>query len=127
MVYAWPTVSAGDDQLFFNSALDSDSTIVRSTRTGQNTWNAPRAVNGGSLEGAAGQRRLPSGVSADGRTLFYFNEESAEQEARWRATSDASSPLYDMRSLGKRRGAVPNTACNRLYSEANGDVVVEED
>ena len=127
-VYASPIVSADDDQLFFNSAfLDADSTIVISSRSETGLWSAPRALNPGIFDGGAGQRRLPTGVSADGRTLFYFNEESGEQEARWRAATNPDSPLYDMRSLGARHGAVPNAACNRLYFDANGDVVVEKD
>jgi hypothetical protein len=127
-VYASPTLSAGDDQLFFNSAfLDAGSTIMVSSRNGTNAWSTPRTLNAGTFDGGAGQRRLPTAISADGRTLFYFNEESGKQEARWRATNSVDSPLYDMRSLGARRGSAPNSACNRLYSEAEGDVVVETD
>ncbi|HEY3253259.1 MAG TPA: hypothetical protein VGJ91_04900 [Polyangiaceae bacterium] len=127
-VYASPTVSAGDDQLFFNSSfLDADSTIVVSSRAGTGNWSAPRTLSPGSFDGSEGKRRLPTGVSVDGRTLFYFNEESGQEEAQWRATSSVSSPLSDMLSLGMRRGAAPNSACNRLYSESNSDVVVEKD
>jgi len=127
-VYASPTLSAAGDQLFYNSAfLDADSTIVVSTRTGTGTWSAPRTLSGGVFDGDPGERRLPTGVSQDGRTLFYFNEETAKQEARWRASNSVDSPLYDMLSLGARRGATPNFACNRLYSESNSDVVVEKD
>jgi hypothetical protein len=126
-VYASPTISAGDDQLFFNSSLDTDSTIVFSSRAGTGAWSPPKTLSDGIFDGAGGERRLPTGVSADGRTLFYFNEQSGEEEARWRATNSATSPLYDMLSLGMRRGAAPNSACNRLYSTVNGDVVVEKD
>jgi hypothetical protein len=127
-VYASPTISTGDDQLFFNSSfLDADSTIVVSSRTGTGPWSAPRTLSAGAFDGSAGKRRLPTGVSADGRTLFYFNEESAKEEARWRNSTTVDSPLYDMLSLGARRGAAPNSSCNRLYSELDGDVVVEKD
>ncbi len=128
-VYASPTISAGDDQLFFNSSfLDADSTIVVSSRTGTGAWSAPRTLSAGTFDGGGpGKRRLPTGVSADGRTLFYFNEESADEEARWRATSSVNSPLYDMLSLGARRGAAANSACNRRYFTANGDVGAETD
>jgi len=125
-VYAWPS-SFGDDQLFFNSSLDTSSTIMSSLRTANGSYGAPKALGPGILDGSDGKRRLPTGVSSDGRTLFYFNEESGEEEARWRASSSADSPLYDMLSLGARRGAVPNSHCNRLYSTVNGDVVVEKD
>jgi hypothetical protein len=127
-VYASPTISAAGDQLFYNSSfLDADSTIVVSSRTGTGSWSPPRTLSAGIFDGAPGKRRLPTGVSLDGLTLFYFNEETAKQEARWRATNSVDSPLYDMLSLGARRGAAPNFACNRLYSESNSDVVVEKD
>jgi len=127
-IYAAPVLSSGDDQLFFNSAFsDVASTVVVSTRDPQGVWSTPKVLSAGLFDGAAAARRLPSGVAADGRTLFYFNEESGSEEARWRDTSSVDSPLYDVRSLGARRAALPNSACNRLYSEANGTLVVESD
>ena len=127
-IYAYPVVSARDDQLYFNSAYpDAGSTVVVSTRDADGVWLAPTQLSGVVLDGAVGKRRLPTGVSSDERTLFYFNEETAHEEARFRDTSQQSSPLYDMITLGTRRGAIPNLACDRLYSESNSDVVVEQD
>jgi hypothetical protein len=126
-MYASPVVAVLDDQLFYNSSFADDSTVVVSTRTSSGAWSAPSALSAGVLDGSSGRRRLPTGVAADGRTLFYFNEESGEEEARFRATNSLDSPLYDMHSLGMRRGAAPNSACNRLYSESRNDVVVEQD
>ena len=127
-VYASPVISSGDDQLIFNSAYPgSASTVVVSTREPDGSWSTPMLLTASVLNGGVGARRLPTGVSADARTLFYFNEESGAEEARWRDTSHNDSPLYDMMSLGKRRGSTPNSACNRLYSESNSDVVVETD
>src|SRR6478735_3648582 len=125
-VYAWPSISLGDDQLIFSSSLDAASTVVVSSRTESGVFSAPRSFGSGLLDGSDGKRRLPTGVSADGRTLFYFNEESGEEEARWRENNRSESPLYDMLSLGARRNAVPNAGCTRLYSTDNGDVVVEK-
>ncbi|MEO8904163.1 MAG: hypothetical protein ABI488_17555 [Polyangiaceae bacterium] len=127
-IYAAPVVSAGDDQLIFNSTFpESASTVVYSTRTGGSAWNPPRQLQPQLLDGDSTTRRLPTGLSADGRTLFYFNEETMQEEGRWRNANTVSSPLYDIVSLGLRRGATPNTACNRLYSDANGALVVEKD
>jgi hypothetical protein len=123
-IYASPTLSAGDDQLFFNSALQQTSTVVVSSRTASG-WSRARRLVTSELDSSNGKRRLPTGVSADARTLFYFNEESAEEEARWRNSTLDDTPLYDMRSLGARRGATANFACDRLYSVANGRLVVE--
>ncbi len=127
-LYASPVVSAGDDQLFFNSSFpEAASTVVVSTRSGAAAWTPPMQLSDSVLDGGAGARRLPTGVSADARTLFYFNEESHVEEARFRDTSQTGSPLSDMLPLGMRRGATPNSGCDRLYSESNSDVVVEKD
>jgi hypothetical protein len=127
-LYAYPAVSPGDTQLFFNSTFTMGaSTVVVSTRNPGGTWSAPVVLSSQVFDGTDAQRRLPTGVSADERTLFYFNEESMQEEARFRDTPTLSSPLYDMVSLGARRGAAPNTACNRLYSDASGIIVVETD
>jgi len=127
-LYAYPVLSPGDDQLFFNSSFSTGaSTVVVSTRGSNDPWSAPVQLTSELLDGDFKARRLPSGVSADARTLFYFNEGSMLEEARFRDTPSIGSPLYDMVSLGARRGATPNTACNRLYSSSSGDVVVEKD
>jgi len=127
-LYAYPIVSPGDDQLFFSSTFPMGaSTVVVSTRGGSDPWSAPVKLTSDLLDGESTTRRLPSGVSADARTLFYFNEGTMLEEARFRDTPSIESPLYDMVSLGARRGAAPNTACNRLYSSSSGDVVVEKD
>ncbi|MEP7051451.1 MAG: hypothetical protein ABJB12_13915 [Pseudomonadota bacterium] len=127
-IYAAPVVSGGDDQLIFNSAyLDAASTVVYSTRVGSAPWSAPRQLQAKLLDGGPTTRRLPTGLSADPRTLFYFNEETMQEEGRFRAASLPSSPLYDLVNLGARRGAAPNASCNHLYSDADSDVVVEKD
>jgi hypothetical protein len=128
-IYASPVVSEQDTRLVFNSAYpQGTSTVVVSTRSSPDApWSAPTTLTASLLDGMPGQRRLPTGMSADLRTLFYFNEATSKEEARWSASSAIGSTLYDMLSLGTRRGATPNSACDRLYSEADGDVVVEKD
>ena len=128
-IYASPVVSGRDEQLFFNSSFpDAASTVVVSTRSNGSPWTAPVTLTPVVFDGSgSAKRRLPTGISADERTLFYFNEESSQEEARFRASSALSSALYDMLSLGHRRGATPNSACDRLYSESDSDVVVEKD
>jgi hypothetical protein len=125
-VYSSPVLSPDDQQLFLNSlAPGGASTVVAATRGPGQVWAAPTRVIA-ALDGTADARRLPTGVSADGRTLFYFNEQTMKEEARWRDEPQLNSPLYDMVDLGVRRGAQPNTACDHLYSIAAGDVVVEQ-
>jgi len=127
-IYASPTLSPDDLELFFNSAFQGGaSTVVAATRSAGQAWSAATRVISGLLDGTDTTRRLPTGVSADERTLFYFNEDSMKEEARWRDAPTLTSPLSDMVDLGTRRGAQPNAACNRLYSAASTGVVVDQD
>ncbi|HEY8946976.1 MAG TPA: hypothetical protein VIM73_22185 [Polyangiaceae bacterium] len=125
-VFAAPLLSADDAQLFLSStAPGGSSTVVVATRTRPtDAWGTLTRI-GAELDGPSGARRLPTGISADARTLFYFNEESMKEEARFRAAPIANAPLYDMVDLGKRRGATPNTACTRLYSTSASSLVFE--
>ncbi len=127
-VFSSPVLSADDEQLFLASAAPGGaSTVVAAARTGAGAvWSTPTRI-GSELDGPSGGQRLPTGISADARTLFYFNEETMKEEARWRDEPTLGSPLYDIVDLGTRRGATPNTACNRLYSVAAGSVVLESD
>jgi hypothetical protein len=124
--YASPALSPDDRQLFFNSAAPGGgSTVVVATRAMGEEWSSPQRVSA-ELDGSTGARRLPTGVSADERTLFYFNEGTMKEEGRWRQEPTLDSPLYDMVDLGMRRGAQPNSACDRLYSDAAGDPIFEQ-
>jgi hypothetical protein len=126
-IYASPALSPDDLELFFNSAFQGGaSTIVVSTRGAGQAWNAATRVIS-ALDGTDTTRRLPTSISTDERTLFYFNEASMKEEARWRDAPTLTSPLSDMVDLGTRRGAQPNATCNRLYSAATAGVVVEQD
>lgn len=127
-IYASPAVSPGDGQLFLSSSFPKGASyVVVSLRGTDAQWAAPVTIGAQLLDGTNSTRRLPTGVSADERTLFYFNEESGAEEARFRDSALPTSPLYDMRMLGARRGATPNAACDQLYSSTNSDVVVEAD
>jgi hypothetical protein len=126
-IYASPALSPDDQQLFLNSTAPSGgSTVVAATRGADQSWTSPTRV-GAELDGPAGARCLPTALSADARTLFYFNEGTMKEEARWRDEPTLTSPLYDMVDLGMRRGAQPNSTCDRLYSATTGDVFVEHD
>jgi len=125
-LYAAPALSPTDQQLFLSSSFKMGSSdIVVSLRTGNGVWPAPLQLGEGLFDGDYQTRRLPSGVSADERTLFYFNEASQKEEARFRSSPALTSPFYELVDLGTLKSAVPNAACDRLYSDAAGDIVVD--
>lgn len=84
-------------------------------------WERPQNVSEGLFDGTTLARPLPTGLSADSRTLFYFDEASAKEFARFRDRPDA--PLTTILDLGEHAGAIPNGACDTLYYFSNGDVL----
>ncbi|MEO6600094.1 MAG: hypothetical protein ABIQ16_09500 [Polyangiaceae bacterium] len=87
------------------------------------SWQMPESVSGGFFDGTTAARPLPSGLSSDSRTLFYFDENTMKQAARFRDRPDA--PLSVVIDLGDREGAIPNASCDVLYYTNNGNVVTE--
>lgn len=87
-----------------------------------NGWAMPESISQDLFDGTSIARPLPSGLSADSRTLFYWDEASGKQMARFRDRPDA--PLYTVVELDKRTGAAPNAECDRLYYSSNGDILL---
>jgi hypothetical protein len=75
------------------------------------------------LGGKAGEYKLFSGLAADQRALFYYDEVTEHTWAAFR--SREGGPFYDEVDLGARRGAAPNTACSFVYSSVASGVVAQ--
>jgi len=87
-------------------------------------WAMPVSISQNLFDGTTATRPLPSGLSSDSRALFYFDEASGKQLARFRDRPDA--PLYTVVDIGARTGATPDARCDRLYYSSDGDVLVAE-
>jgi len=96
---------------------------VYESRWVSGSWQMPESISEGFFDGTTAARPLASGLSSDSRTLFYFDEGTMKQAARFRDRPDA--PLNVLIDLGHREGAVPNAGCDTLYYTADGDVVTE--
>ena len=88
-------------------------------------WQMPTSISDGFFDGTTAARPLPSGLSSDSRTLFYFDEKTERELARFRDRPDA--PLNVEVDLGSHAGAVPNAACDVLYYTSGGDVLSASD
>jgi len=109
----------------FPSGFEGVSVVFESLSTSTG-WAMPESISENLFDGTSASRALPSALSSDSRTLFYFDEGAGEQVARFRDRPDA--PLYTAVDLGARSGAVPDAKCDRLYySSADGDVQVSAD
>ncbi|HKO46804.1 MAG TPA: hypothetical protein VJV79_03725, partial [Polyangiaceae bacterium] len=128
--YAAP-VLAPDGKTFVFAAFtpkptgfEGVSVVYESVWTG-NAWAMPESISRDLFDGTSAARVLPSSLSSDSRTLFYFEEGSGKQMARFRDRPDA--PLYTAVDLDQRTRAVPNAECDRLYYSNAGDVFLASD
>lgn len=85
-------------------------------------WAMPDSLSQNLFDGTSAARPLPTGLSSDSRTLFYLEEGSGKEMARFRDRPDA--PLYTVVDLDQRLQAVPDAKCERLYHSTGGDVLV---
>src|SRR6185369_8361893 len=70
-------VLSRDGKKLFFTDLDRKvgTTILVSTKLSDGRWDSPSAVESPSFNiNSSGQRKRPTGFSADGRTLFYYDE-----------------------------------------------------
>jgi hypothetical protein len=126
--YAQPVLAPNGKSFIFLSytpgIVTNPAVVYESTLSG-NVWAMPSNISQYIFDGTTAKRPMPSGLSSDSRTLFYFDEASNKQMARFRDRPDA--PLYTVVDLGGRMGAVPNSTCKRIYYTSSGNVLTEAD
>ena len=105
----------------FPTGFEGVSVVYESVWT-TNGWAMPESISDKLFDGTSAARALPSGLSSDSRTLFYFDEGSGKQMARFRDRPDA--PLYTVVELDGLNGAIPDVECDKLYYSRAGDVLV---
>jgi hypothetical protein len=104
----------GAEFLVSVTSLDG-ATIHVATRTGSDAFSAAAARNDCELAShGVGHSRRPTAMSADGLTLFYFDEARNRERAAFRAQRDA--PFSVFVDLGERSAAQPNASCDALWS-----------
>lgn len=117
-----PVFSADGAHLFY-SALELDSNAsatIYDARDAGGIWPWGTPLSGAFLYSEGGAFRRPTAVSSDLRTLFYWDELAGEARASFRPRLDAAFSGWE--SLGMRRNATPNRACDRLYYTAPGSL-----
>jgi len=71
------------------------------------------AIESCEFEQHAGYARYPTAVSADGKTLFFYDSWRGKARAGWRET--ASGPFTWFKELGDVFVPQPNAACDHLF------------
>jgi len=108
-------VIAPDDRALYYLVSDgqSDQPIHVSRRTGAGPWPVGTRIEACEFQTHGGLVREPTGVSADGLTLFFDDPVRGQARAAFRETTNG--PFVWFVDLGSRPRSQPNTACNRLY------------
>lgn len=110
-----PVLSSSGDILLYSVVTADGATVHASTRTGNGLFAAGAALPDCELRTHGhGKSRRPTGMSADGLALFYFDEVRGIARQAFRASLDA--PFSVFVDLGPRIGAQPNTSCDAIYS-----------
>ncbi|HVR21385.1 MAG TPA: hypothetical protein VMS65_16845, partial [Polyangiaceae bacterium] len=106
---------APDDRTLYYLVSDgqSDQPLHVSRRAGSGPWPVGTRVEACEFQTHDGRVRKPTGVSADGLTLFFDDPVRGQARAAFRET--ASGPFVWFVDLGTRPRSQPNTACDRLY------------
>ena len=108
----------GDDWFVFSYYLSPPDMSLTIRQGVGPLWSFGVPIGGAMLQAIGDERRVATGFGADLRTLFYWDEVEGIQQQAQRAEAGADFDRYQ--SLGDRRGAVPNEACDRLYYSAPG-------
>jgi WD40-like Beta Propeller Repeat len=125
--YAAPVLAPDGNSFVFSGFTPGDDglAVIYESTLSAGEWNMPNNISDSIFSGMPGKRWLPTGLSSDSRTLFYFDEATSKEVARFRDRPDA--PLYDSVDLGTLTGAMPNAKCDRLYYSSAGNVLTDTD
>jgi hypothetical protein len=78
------------------------------------SWGLPASLPNTELKSTdAAHRRRPTGASADGRTLFFFDEVKGLERAAWRESPTSAFDAF--RDVGAFPEAMPTQACDMIY------------
>jgi|GEM_PF-4494430 len=119
-VYGDPILTPNGLTLYFaRYGTEATKTIYATKREKLgDTWPLATPVEGVGIASALGKRKVPSGVSADERTLFFVDEATGRSAS---STRRAEACGFDVPvDLGDRLYASPDATCASLWFTAPG-------
>lgn len=119
----WPVLSDDGAALYFVSYFGQ--ALVTQSKLEGDAYSAGRPIDEFTLGGEMGKHKLISGISADQRAIFFFDEATSHAMALFRSRPGEDIPFYDPVDLGERRGVTPNKDCSRVYSSVGSGIVLQ--
>lgn len=114
-----PVLAADGKQMFFSVWNKGDRDTVAVSDLFGASWSLPTILVDPLFQDQGGLRRHPTGLSKDGRTLFFWDETDNKEKAVWRATGTSFDTAFSgLVDYGDKKGARPNAACDRIYFTA---------
>jgi hypothetical protein len=117
--YGDPVIAGDDLSLYFSryGAAGVTKTLQVARRASpSDPWSLGEAVEGSGIEGTETARKIPTGVSGDGRTLFVVDVATGRSSSVSRG--GLACPFDRTRDLGDRAWATPNATCETLFFSA---------
>lgn len=118
----WPLLSKDGKTLYYVS-YSTSALVTQCIRDKDGVFDFGTPIDEFTLGGAKNKFKLLSGISADERAIFFFDQDTKHAAALFRSRDGA--PFYDPVDLGDRHGVVPNGDCTRVYSSNMSGVVVQ--
>jgi hypothetical protein len=112
--YAHAVVAADDRVLVYTAfSSEGEASLLISTRKDDGPWPTGEVVKGCEFAAHGSVIRRPTGIAADGLTLFYFDPDRGFARAAWRSSTDEPFSFFrDLKDVGR---VAPSAACDKLY------------
>lgn len=122
--FADPMLSPDGQFLYYSQYGTSTLTMCESYRSQGDTspWGQGRNLLESELSApdTSGTRMIPSGMSSDNLTLFYWDEVANVERAAFRDDAMTNNTYKQFVTLGAYQFAVPTSNCGRIYFSGAG-------
>lgn len=114
-------IAPDDETLYYNVSANEELefSLHVSQRSGGESWPVGVPIEACELKAFGTLVRHPTGASADGLTLFFYDPTRGGSRAAFRRT--VSDPFVWFADLGPRYQVAPNQSCDKLYYTASDE------
>jgi hypothetical protein len=113
-----PVLGSSGNTLFFLRVPTSGAPVLAESAWNGTSWGTP-VVHAEPALASSTQRRRPTGVSFDDRTLFFWDETTNIERTATRAGT--TGDFTDLKDLGAYAEAAPNQRCTLIYYQSSDD------